>query len=213
MDKWIKNTTASTKTWVGQEVSAGAYHNIEAIKELAWANDSTLLSDIGSGEAVVAKSDSGSDDITDVNDGINYLKSLIPREVSVFQSSNYQINHFTKNLSLPKVTWTSVYTYSGSGFMWSWWTDLNSNRVDMKFILDTTIEVIPSIELNDVSGFGGSGQAVILPLVHLGNNNFAFTPQEKIRFSSKVELFMKTNDGAAGNKQVSAGYIGIVKES
>jgi len=77
MGKWIKNDSGGDKTWVGQLISDQAYYEIQADELTKWAHDSTLLTDIGSGDAVVAKDNSGSNDITDVSDGINYLKDII----------------------------------------------------------------------------------------------------------------------------------------
>ena len=76
MSKWIKNTTQITNTYAGQDIFAGAYHEITPEQELRFINSSTLLTDIGSGDAVVAKDSSGSNDIVDVNTAINYLKSI-----------------------------------------------------------------------------------------------------------------------------------------
>lgn len=76
--KKIKNTTVSAKTWVGQEVAAGEYYEIQPNEEIRWANDSTVLSDIGSGDALV---NDGASDIIDVNKAINFLKGLLPSEV------------------------------------------------------------------------------------------------------------------------------------
>ena len=67
MAKWVKNDSGGDKTWVGQLVSDQAYYEIQSSEELAWMNDSTLITDIGSGDAVVAKDDSGNEDIIDVN--------------------------------------------------------------------------------------------------------------------------------------------------
>lgn len=77
---WIKNTTGGDKTWVGQLISAGAYYQIQDVERVQWANNSLLLTDIGSGDAVVARDDSGSNDISDVNQAINHLKE-IPAEL------------------------------------------------------------------------------------------------------------------------------------
>lgn len=85
---WIKNDSGSDKTWVGQLVENNTYYNIQSTEEVSWANDSTLLADIGSGDAIVAKDDSGSNDITDVNDAINYLKGLLPSSVELSKPAN-----------------------------------------------------------------------------------------------------------------------------
>lgn len=76
MAKWIKNTTVGDKTWVGQLVSAGTYYQIQSQEEALWANNSVLLTDIASGDALVAKDDSGNNNITDVTSAINYLKDI-----------------------------------------------------------------------------------------------------------------------------------------
>ena len=76
MAKWIKNADTLDHTYVGQLIPAGTYYEIQLTEERDWANNSTLLTDIGSGVAVVAKDDSGSNDIVDVALGINYLKDI-----------------------------------------------------------------------------------------------------------------------------------------
>lgn len=90
MAKWIKNNSGINKTWVGQLVSDQAYYEIQPHEESSWANDSVLLSDIGSGDAVVAKDDSGTNDLTDVNIGINYLKGLLAQEVRDTETTQYE---------------------------------------------------------------------------------------------------------------------------
>jgi len=80
--KYIKNNTLSNKTWVGAVISAGSYYGIEIGEEIDWANDSELLSDIGSGDALVAEDSSGTTDITDVNSAINFLKNSLPAEIN-----------------------------------------------------------------------------------------------------------------------------------
>ena len=83
MAKWIKNASGGDKTWVGQLVPDTEYYEIQSVEEKQWANNSVLLTDIGSGDAIVAKDDSGTLDITDVNDAINYLKDLDAKTVNV----------------------------------------------------------------------------------------------------------------------------------
>lgn len=74
MAKWVKNTSGGTGTWEGQEIASSAYYQIQSSEEAKWANSSTVLTDIGSGDLTVAKDDSGSTDITDVASAINHLK-------------------------------------------------------------------------------------------------------------------------------------------
>lgn len=80
MAKWVKNNTAIQKTYVGKDIPAGTYREVDSD---LWTADSTLLTDIGSGDAVIAKDSSGTTDIIDVNEAINYLKDNIAQEVII----------------------------------------------------------------------------------------------------------------------------------
>jgi len=73
---YIKNDTGGTKTWVGQQILAGAYYQIQTSEHNQWENDSTLLIAIGNGDAVVAEDSSGNKDFSDIADGINFLKGI-----------------------------------------------------------------------------------------------------------------------------------------
>jgi len=89
MAKWIKNNSGSNSTYaIGQVIADTAYFEIPTLDEFLWANDSTLLSDIGSGAAIVAKDDSGNTDIADVNEAINYLKGNQPIKIDPTTSVN-----------------------------------------------------------------------------------------------------------------------------
>lgn len=81
MAKWVKNSSGASKTWVGQLIADEAYYQLEAAEESKWANNSTVLTDIGSGDLVVAKDDSESTDFSDVAEAINYLKDALPQDM------------------------------------------------------------------------------------------------------------------------------------
>lgn len=83
MAKWIKNNSGSTSTYNGQDIADDSYYQIKPEQEKSWSNNSTLLADIGSGDAVVAKDDSGDNDITDVAEAITYLRSALPDGVDI----------------------------------------------------------------------------------------------------------------------------------
>lgn len=71
MVKKIKNNTETTKNWCGQEILADEYYSIQIEENAKWANDSTVLSAIGSADALM---NDGTIDITDVSIAINFLK-------------------------------------------------------------------------------------------------------------------------------------------
>jgi len=151
------------------------------------------------------------DGLVAAHDGIALPSDVI--NVSSVQDARYRLNLLTEDQDLPKTTWTTIYVYEGSGYLYSFWTDVNANNIDLEVEFDGVDVIIPSINLNDVSGFGGSGQATMMPLIQLGTSNFAFNPQEKIRFNSKIEIKMKTSDSASGVKKLLKGYVSLVKET
>lgn len=81
--KYIKNDSGSTSTYNGQAILNGEYYLIQAEEEARWASTSELLSDIGSGDAKVAYDNSGSNDIAEVNEAIDYLKCNFAAEVHI----------------------------------------------------------------------------------------------------------------------------------
>ena len=86
MAKHIKNTSGSDSTYQGQLISNGAYYQLQAHEEKAWASDDTLLTDIGNGDALVAKTDDGLNDLG-ISEGIDYLKDVIDPVISIKEES------------------------------------------------------------------------------------------------------------------------------
>ena len=113
MAKWIKNDSGGNKTWVGQLVVDQAYYEIQSHEETLWSSNSVLLTDIASGDAIVAKSDSGTDDIADVNSAIDYLKDGSPKTVDLVTQtpsgipkfSNYKAEGSSASLSASRHRW------------------------------------------------------------------------------------------------------------
>lgn len=100
MSKWIKNNSGSLKTWVGQQIVDQAYYEIQSHEESTFANDSTLLTDIGSSNAIIAKDDSGNTNISDVNEAINYLKDNLSSHVEVDGSPAFSAKTLTNGKKL-----------------------------------------------------------------------------------------------------------------
>lgn len=81
MSKYLYNTTQSDLTFVGKTIESESFYLIQDIYLNTFANDSQLLVAISDGDILVAKDDSGSTNITDVNQAINFLKNLVPISV------------------------------------------------------------------------------------------------------------------------------------
>lgn len=103
MSKYIKNNDTVSHTYSGQEITAGSYYEVQSVDENNLSNNSQLISDIGSGIALMAKDDSGNNDITDVNQAIDFLKNNMTKEVTVwrqpaFADKKIWVNGVEKNL-------------------------------------------------------------------------------------------------------------------
>ena len=72
---WIFNDSGSESSYEGQDIADQAYYQVSATDRLDWSNNSSLLTDIGSGDAIVATNNTSGNHITDVSDAINYLKN------------------------------------------------------------------------------------------------------------------------------------------
>lgn len=82
MSIYIKNNSGSVSTYLGQQINDTEYYEIQPSELVSWQNNSLLITDIGSGDAIVAKSDDSNNDITDVSSAINYLKNTnIPTDL------------------------------------------------------------------------------------------------------------------------------------
>lgn len=78
MEKWIKNTTGTDNTYAGQLITAGSYHLITPQQNFNMSKFVPLINDIISGDALMARDNSGTDDISDANLAIDFLKGDIP---------------------------------------------------------------------------------------------------------------------------------------
>lgn len=83
MIKYIFNNDTEINTYSGQQINAGDYYEISSLEERVYANDSKLITDIGSGKAIISKSPDISGHIVDVSSAIVFLKNELPMDVSV----------------------------------------------------------------------------------------------------------------------------------
>lgn len=81
MLKYIKNNSAATLTYQGQDIGPGVYFLIPATEDVNWMLNNELLADISSGAAVVSKTGDSSGEILNAADGLRYLSNLLPSEV------------------------------------------------------------------------------------------------------------------------------------
>jgi hypothetical protein len=75
----IYNNTGSDKTYVGQTISPSSYYEIQAQEWFQWSVEELLLTDIGSGEAIV------NDGVTNlgISEGLDWLKDIVPKVTQI----------------------------------------------------------------------------------------------------------------------------------
>jgi len=71
-----KNNDSVNHTYLGQLILPGEYYKIMDIERLRWANRGIFLKDVANSIALMARDDTGSSDILDINEGINFLKEI-----------------------------------------------------------------------------------------------------------------------------------------
>lgn len=180
MNKWVKNISGVQKTYSGRDIADGAYFEITPDLLVKFSNDATLLTDLGNGITLMAKDDSGSNDITDVNEGINYLKGIITlvdadgapltrtkitRAGWHYQAhsieittSKYTGGFYNSDITGTDLTYGSIKFYDVNGTELTNQTDIDANCVETVIFWEPTedIEVLggvifqASVPTNDV---------------------------------------------------------------
>lgn len=74
--KFVKNNKQTVDIWAGMQIQPNTYYQLEELEYNKWANNSKVLTDITSGDLLVAKSNDGTTDISDIAEAINYLKDI-----------------------------------------------------------------------------------------------------------------------------------------
>lgn len=70
---FVKNNDSQTHIWNGQTITAGSYYELEQSEISRWRNNTDFLTDLANSVALMAKDDSGNNDITDYASGLAYL--------------------------------------------------------------------------------------------------------------------------------------------
>lgn len=170
MQIYIKNNSNADITVEGQIITPSSYYMIQPTEQLRYGSSSQLLGYITDTTCIIAKSDTGSDDITDVNTAIDFLKGALPTSVSSTNtpfaskvlpdgSKLFERKHGVAGSSVAAGTSVStVYTITYTNCKITAVEVIGGNendQVDFE-ILDTvtgTVTTIPSALLNQF-GFG-----------------------------------------------------------
>ena len=87
---YVKNTTVDVDVWEGQTIQPSEYYQLEPTEFSRWANSSKVISDIGIGKLVVAKTDDGTTDFTNISKAVDFIKGNLPQEVLLIPSGSIE---------------------------------------------------------------------------------------------------------------------------
>ena len=170
---FVHNLDTITRFWVGQGVAPGAYYEIQIFEQERWANDSALLKDMGNAIARMARDNTGSTDIIDFNEQINFLKErptpiLVDHTETHFKQVASESEEISTGIVIPNGELVGIKRFKGVGLGPASWTALVWDRggVNEKIfgIIQTSDEINYDISLaaNQVTGDGVKTLQVLL---------------------------------------------------
>jgi len=118
----------------------------------------------------------------------------------------------TANQSISNSSFTTVYTYSGTGVVYGIFLELNWDDMDIELIIDGE-KVIDGLSLVDIPicGSGNSGHGPLAPFIgRLSSKELAIQPPEGIKYATSVVVKLQASNN--GKKLVS-GYAALTKET
>jgi len=225
MEKWIKNTTGTDNTYAGQLITAGSYHLITPQQNFNMSKFVPLINDIISGDALMARDNSGTDDISDANLAIDFLKGDIPPAVKMLledknnpgsfnvpthDSSRFFNSHIRKDFGTAKGT-GDVSTITTTNI----WKPAANKHVDITDIIifgwcnetgkkvKGVVQIYVSGAWRDLIGVAGSGSMSLLATHafqgHLDSDN-GDGSEWRVRFVTSGNM-------TAGNFELNANVI------
>ncbi len=170
---FVHNLDTVQRFWVGQGVLPNQYYEIQVFEQERWANDSQLLKDMGNDIARMARDNSGTTDITDFNEQINFLKEL-PTPILVDHTETFfeQVPSESESLSPGIVVGNGdlvgIKRFKGVGFGPGAWCALVWDRggagekIFGLFQSSDEIEYDISVAANQITGDGVKKLQVLL---------------------------------------------------
>jgi hypothetical protein len=177
VSKYFKNVSGNDGYWVGKFVANNGYRLID--DEYKWSSSNKVLQDLSADppKALMSKSDDGNNDITDLNEAIDFLKNNIPPEIKIntedvptgghFCACSIEVDVQTPNDWTEKVlTWPIPISFISMS--WQNSGDTGGDNIEMlvdqdKDIGDITQAVVASATVLDVN-------AAVLSAVEVGYN-------------------------------------------
>jgi hypothetical protein len=127
-------------------------------------------------------------------------------------SKKFRYDSLTGNQSIANGSYTTVYTYSGTGAVYGVFLENNTDDLEIEFIIDGD-KVIDGIGLVDipVCGSGNSGHGPLPSFIgRVSTKELVIQPPSGIKYSTSVTIKLKAS---AGGKKLVSGYVSLTKET
>ena len=238
MSKIVKNNTGSPVDVAdtGQTIPASGQLTINPSNYFTWAESSDIVTLVGDGTLTI---NDGSTDLS-ISAGIDLIKGLYPRPpFSITDTAGNPINTVggalptasscNSNLrlehSLCDITLTSyyqtAYLYSGSGVLWGFILDFNTDYAEVKLTIDgtdtifeldlDTIESLQSYAGNSCNDNQGKESALCGIISKTQGNRLNFCPPCPLSYTSEIKIEVKKL-GSSSNRKLDKYFIAISKD-
>lgn len=169
----IKNNKISTDSWVGQDINPGSYYSIQDSEIERWSSDSKVISDIESGNLIVADE---SEDILEVSHALAFLKGIKRIGISLLTGNENNVINLTNFRVIAVHPWHKGRSYS------------YKNGILFLEIESISLNETINIRLVDVTN------AQVLGSQSITSNGFYEIPISKPNSNAGLELQAKTNN-------------------
>jgi len=237
MSKILKNNTASAVVIddTGVTVPASGQYTISPVDYPIFAASSDVITSVSDVPNPTLTVNDGSNDLS-ISDGVDLIKGIFPNSVTIEGvnntngamdvNANITVSPFTVNntfrvdwsdtkidLNKKSTGYTDVYSYSGSGSLYSFKMQFNSKDIEVKLVIDgITIFEIPCEMLEDLF-HNNKGVGVLFFLKWEKEKDvLSFEPKHPMLFGTNVAVSAQA-DSNSNSKDMKRYIINIDKES
>jgi hypothetical protein len=118
--------------------------------------------------------------------------------------NTYKLISFTEDQTISKTEYTTVYSFTGKGFIDCIVFNVDDTDMLLNIVLDNE-NVIDGFLLKDLGSKYNFSDDVGLPLTEVGNNTFRYRLRSLQGFKQSLQIELKHNKKI--NKKLVAGYI------
>jgi len=233
--KYIKNTSSVVKIYVGNSIPVGAYYLIQPQEDNSFSTDTGILADLATGDATMAYDNSGSNNISDLNEAIDFLKNNITEvvisgvdivgggikttavvsvqtEAPTYSSkSRIELSAPSQNLPRNNQAYYTAFSYSGAGLLANFIMDFNSEQVQISCEVDG--DTLFELDVKTLKDMYDDVTVYNTWLVYdKKKKTVTFSPEFPIKYTTNVTIKARASSDNNGRK-LERIMVDLTKES